>query len=613
MSPEQAEGRTVDHADDVFSLGVIIYEMAVGQRPFTGDSQMAVLSSILRDTPSSITDIKRDLPRDLGRIVKRCLAKDPEDRYQTAKDLRNDLRALKEDLSSDSHERLSAAAATTAPASAPSAISAIAVPAPSRKPIAIGLLALAGAVAVTAGIFWWSRASTPEQAAAENGTPFGAIALTRLTTSGTAGLAALSADGRYVAHVVADLKGQSLWLRQVTTSSNVQIVAPAFVRYAGLSFSPDGDHVYYVTYPAGNNYAALHQVPVLGGGTRKIVDDIDTAPSFSPDGRRFAFVRGSKDGSALMTADADGGNVKPLAIRQAPRIYAQQLQTVAWSPDGKSIAAAGTDASRLSAEVLVVDATSGQERVVGANAWRFINSLAWTPDGRSLLVNALESGGEGVSQVWLVAYPDGHARRVSNDLSNYAGLSLARDGKALVTVRSEQRSTISIMPIGGGEPRAITIGSGADDGVQGLAWMPDSRIVYTSSTAGNLDLWIMNGEGGNRVQLTTSSADDLLPLATADGRYIAFVSERDRERGLWRMDADGNGQVRLGSDVLTRSSSGPALSHDGKSSVLLQDAARHHEKCADRHRRRGIDVDVPRIGRWRTGASGGLARPASVS
>ena len=100
MSPEQAEAKPVDPRSDVFSLGVVIFEMATSQRPFKGDTQVSLLSSIIKDTPSSLTDLRAELPRDLGRIVRRCLSKDPEDRYQTAKDLRNDLRALKEELSS---------------------------------------------------------------------------------------------------------------------------------------------------------------------------------------------------------------------------------------------------------------------------------------------------------------------------------------------------------------------------------------------------------------------------------------------------------------------------------------------------------------------------------
>ena len=131
----------------------------------------------------------------------------------------------------------------------------------------------------------------------------------------TAGVAALSGDGRYVAHVVISERGQGLWLRQVATSSNVEIVPPGAVRFTGLAFSPDGNYVLYIIYPQGQNFASMFQVPVLGGATRQLVYDIDSAPAFSPDGARFAFVRGGPTETAIMLANADGGGVRELAKR----------------------------------------------------------------------------------------------------------------------------------------------------------------------------------------------------------------------------------------------------------------------------------------------------------
>ena len=124
MSPEQAEGRTIDGRSDLFSLGVVLYEMATGQRPFAGDTNLSILSSILKDTPKSVTDINPALPPELGRIIRRALAKDPERRYQTAKDLRNDLEDLKASLGSSESPRSPATsnvAASAAPSSEPAA------------------------------------------------------------------------------------------------------------------------------------------------------------------------------------------------------------------------------------------------------------------------------------------------------------------------------------------------------------------------------------------------------------------------------------------------------------------------------------------------------------
>jgi tetratricopeptide (TPR) repeat protein/tRNA A-37 threonylcarbamoyl transferase component Bud32 len=101
MSPEQAEGKKVDHRSDIFSLGIVFYEMATGQKPFKGDTSLSIMSSILRDTPASVTDIKRTLPNQLGRILEHCLVKDPSRRFQSATDVRNELEALKKEVTSD--------------------------------------------------------------------------------------------------------------------------------------------------------------------------------------------------------------------------------------------------------------------------------------------------------------------------------------------------------------------------------------------------------------------------------------------------------------------------------------------------------------------------------
>jgi serine/threonine protein kinase/Tol biopolymer transport system component len=569
MSPEQAEGRPVDQRSDVFSLGVMLYEMAIGDRPFKGETPVSVLSSILRDNPPSITDLKRELPRDLGRIVRRCLAKDPEDRYQTAKDLRNDLRGLREELASGDHAPL-VASAPSAPTPSSTAVTTSPVIRGRRASPGVSVAIGVSVLVVAAAALFLSRRDAPSPrsntAGAGDKRPFASLSLTRLTTTGTAGLASVSADARYVAHVVTGERGVALWLRQVATSSNVEIVPPAQGRFAGLAFSPDSNYVLYVFYPAGTNIASLLQVPVLGGGSRQLLYDIDTAPTFSPDGKRMAFVRGAGQQAFLMVVDADGSNPRELATRKEPLSYQQQLQTVAWSPDGRLIAVATLDHSAITAGIALVDAVSGKEQPLGHTGWRTVQSLAWLPDGTGLLVNAQEAGGEStIAQLWEVGYPAGAVRRITTDLSSYAGLSLSADAKTLVTIRGERRAAIWVSREGSGDSlRVVATSAGADDGLYGVAWAPDGRLLYTASASGNSDIWIMNADGSGRVQLTTDRADDRVPIASPDGRYVAFLSERGNTRAIWRMDLSGNNQVRLGTDALSGGQFTPYMSADGR-------------------------------------------------
>src|SRR5918993_3069801 len=456
MSPEQAEGKTVDPRSDVFSLGIILYEMATGKRPFGGDTHMSTLSSIIKDTPKSIQEVRPGLPRDLAKIINRCLAKDVEDRYQSAKDLRNDLRALKNDLTSGEIVPITgsgdrAAAAPAAP--------------PARAGSRSTMLVAAGALvlAVVGGAAWWmSKGAAPAEPTAR---PFNDINLTRLTTTGTSGLAAMSLDGRYVAHVSIKDGKQSLWLRQIATTSNVELVPAEEVRYIGLTFSPDGNHIYYSTYARGQNLGILYQIGVLGGGARVVLEDVDTAVSFAPDGKQFAFIRGMPDTgkSAVVVVNADGSGLRELIVRSLPLSF--PLEGIAWSPDGKTIAVSGDHAEQLRGQVVMVDVAAGSETLLPIPEWRSVSRLAWLRDGTGLLVNAQESAGESSNQIFLVGYPSGEPRRLTNDLSSYSGLGVSPDGKSFVAIRNERRSAIWTLPMADVTKAApITAEASADEG-----------------------------------------------------------------------------------------------------------------------------------------------------
>jgi len=536
MSPEQAEGKAVDPRSDIFSLGIILYEMATGKRPFTGDTSVSIISSIIKDTPVPVSERNAALPRDFARIIKRSLVKDPEHRYQTAKDLRNDLEALKEDVESG-------AIATRVTASA---VDTLAPPAPRGAAPRVATTAIAiGVIAVVAAAFAWSRlrpAAVPEPTAQR----FDAVKLTRLTTTGKATLAAISPDGKYVVHVV-DEAGQSLWMRQTATTSNVQIVPPAAVRYDGLAFAPDGNYVYFSTYPAarggGSNIATLYQVPVLGGTPRRILEDLDSPVTFSPDGKRFAYLRGFQTAAetAIMLANVDGSGVTKLLTRKAPENF--PLTAAAWSPDGKVIAVpvVKTTGGQRSMSVLAVDVTSGKETPIGATAWDQVGSLAWLGNV-GLAITATEPG-VASTQLWYLPYPIGEARRITNDLNNYDQISVSGDASALVTVQGDAVSHLWIAS-GADLSTASQISAGTSRFDTNPAWTPDGKLVYVSNANNNPDIWICDADGRNAKQLTVDPGFDNSPVVSPDGKFIVFQSSRNGNQ-IWRMDVDGGNQTAL--------------------------------------------------------------------
>ena len=542
MSPEQAEGKPIDHRTDVFSLGIILYEMATGQRPFKGDTSASTVASILRDAPASVTELKPQMPRDLARIVKRCLVTDPEHRYQTVKDLRNDLEALKEELDSGIVQ-----APVVGPAAAAS-------PRPRRAAIGAAITLAVAAIAIVGFMLFRDRGT-----AAPSRISFDAVKLTRLTNTGQATLAAISPDGKYVVHVVDDAGAQSLWIRQVATASNVQIVPPADVRYHGVAFSPDGNYVYYSTYPGsgGGNIAWLYQLPVLGGTPRRILEDVDSPPTFAPDAKRFAFLRGFTTAGevAVMVANVDGTGAKRLAVRKVPNTY--PLSMASWSPDGRVIAvpAGGESGGQRWMNVVVVDAETGAETAVGSKRWDAVGSVAWL--GRDGLVLTAVEGGES-GQLWYLSYPRGEPRRVTNDLNNYDQVSVTADGGTVVTVQADRQSHLWVAPAA--DPRRateITSGTGRFDGWP--SWTPDGRIVYASNASGNADIWIADADGRGARQLTTDPGYDVQPSVSPDGQTIAFQSARGGA-AIWKMNADGGNQTPL----TPMSSALPVISPDGR-------------------------------------------------
>jgi serine/threonine protein kinase/Tol biopolymer transport system component len=583
MSPEQARGLAVDARTDVWSLGCVLYEMVAGRRPFEGATHSDTIVLILEREPVSLVRQVPKIPPELERIVQKALTKDAEERYQTIKDMAIDLRRLKNRLEAEAELERSAppegrdrvtssgqglAASTpeagvplTAPISAASTSSLeYAVTEIRRHKVGV---ALAGVILIGALVGGAYSVYRLLRGQARLPTPLREMKITELTADGTATVVAISRDGKYVAYVLRAEGRESLRIRQVSTGSDLQLVVPSEVFHVGLTFSPEGDYLCYVTLPArrGPVYltdmaGTLYRVPVLGGVSRRLLTGVDSPITFSPDGDRFAFVRvdrGSGE-SALVVANADGSGEHTLAIRRPPDVYVTDIRLTngwagsgpAWSPDGKVIACGVGRFARQ--QVVEVSTSDGSEKPIGSQSWQFVGRLAWLPDGSGLVMTATEQSLS--SQLWRLSYPAGEARRITNDLNSYADLSLDEGADSLVTIQSVGTQHLWVVAPSEDPARAkkvvSTTLSGRTTGGPLLSWTPDGRLVYSAKSGDRSNLWVVNRDGTEPKQLTAfTNSINTRPSVSPDGRYIAFVSDRAGARNIWRVDIDGSNPVRL--------------------------------------------------------------------
>jgi len=535
MSPEQAMGRPVDHRTDVFAFGCLLYEAATGHRPFTGESHVDVLHAIVREKPTPVEEIAPSIPRALVRTIRRCLAKEPDRRFQSMKDLALELHEMV-----DEWDEL---ALPSGPVSSASALSG------SAPPVRAGLgragwigIALGAAAIGTAAILLWFRPGghgSEAQPAA-----FRTMRISPATSSGKVGYAALSPDARYLVYTRASSEGSSLWLRQLATGTDAQLLPPQGARMLWTPvFTPDGSYVDYRLSDEQRNYATLYRMPALGGTPRKIAFDVDTAPTYSPDASQLSFVRNvGRQEQRLVVAGFDGSGERILATRQADdRKFFSTDARPTWSPDGRTIAAVGVDRSEeFRSEVVLVDVATGGERRLGDTVFLFIPSLAWLPDASGLVLTAVVKGQSLAPQVWRLSSPGGGISRVTNDTASYLGVSLSADGRTLATVQQQSDATLWRRTIGSTRAdQQLTFSS--RQVIDSLFAEADGSLLYPVRTGADIFIARLAPGAEEPLRLTPPGFLGGDPQATRDGRTIVVRRiEPDSGRiSLAAMDADG--------------------------------------------------------------------------
>jgi eukaryotic-like serine/threonine-protein kinase len=589
MSPEQAAGREVDARSDIWSLGVVLYEMVTMRAPFDGASKSHIIVAITDHEPQPVTELAPDVPEPLEYIIAEALTKDREERTQTAKEMLGKLRRLKLRLESggtmsDFNRSLgpnSSIANSISPGSKQTTLrepartrsseaadtQTISIQIPRNKKLSLAALVLGLIVISAIGFGFYKLFSRPKE--------IGPAKMTALTTGGKIngedinGQLSISPDGRYVVCAANDSKQQaSLWIRQISTSSLVRIVPPENGGYLGTTFSPDGELVYYVATLEKNKFVpTLYRVPALGGTPAKILDRVDSPVGFSRDGTQFAFVRRNQNDMALMVANTNGsGEPRTIAVAKQPNGFS--VAGPSWSPDGKLIATGMINgASPGYSTVVRVPVEGGNPAPIGSEKWASVGRALWLADGSGLIITAQPEFSSIGTQVWMLPYPDGPARRITNDLNGYGenSVGLTADSGTIATIQQVNASSIWIAAPNDDESRARQIlKTNLPDTV---SWMPDGRVVYASRTGENWDIWMSNADGSDAKQLTTDAFIDHEPSVSADGRYVVFQSNRAAGRNIWRVDPDGSNLKQLTDGNYVDSN--PVCSADGRSVIFV--------------------------------------------
>jgi len=549
MSPEQAEGMALGPPSDVFALGVLLYQMACGKRPFSGGTSISMISSILKDEPPRVTEINRDLPPHLGRIVRRCLDKNPTRRYPTAGELRNELDFLREEIAGSDGEPEGR---------------------PAGRPSSKGLVATVAALALMTLVAaaGWLR-STGDGSAA-----LGVTVSQQTFHGGVETNPTLSPDGQLLAYEALSPDGDSdVFLERVDGRNPINLTDESNAFDGAPAFSPDGTRI---AFRSDRDGGGLYVMGATGESVRRITD-FGSDPAWSPDGTQLAFATERVE-SPLRRSLLSELWVADVATGETRKIYAGDAVQPSWSPNGQRIAfwTAHVGEAGSGQRDLGSVRADGTDPVVIDDDPSLDWLPVWSPDGRALYF-ASDRGGS--MNLWRIGIdeatgrPLGEARPITTPAMWSGPFAISADGKRIAyTALDESARLIGVPfdPVEGelvGEPVPITRGAlqvhtwdASPDGEwiaftnagrqedlylircdgsglrrvtddldkdRGVSWLDDERLIFYSGRGGGYEVWTVRKDGSELRQTTESTGHALwMPRVSADGaRLLAHNAE----------------------------------------------------------------------------------------
>ncbi len=525
MSPQQARGAEVDYRSDIFSFGAVLYEMAAGKQAFKGPSSAQTLAAVIEDDPQPLAEANPKTPTPLRWIVERCLAKDPEDRYTSTRDLARDLQRIRDHLSDTASVQMAYAAPSS--------------PRPKWLiPVLFALTLLIFGAALTAWLLPYPAAQS--------------VTLRPLTFSGADAEPSVASDGRTVAFVSGRDGKTRIWLKQLQSGSEAAL-SPGPLDF-NPHFSPDNEWILYI------HDRAAYRIPSLGGEPRKLLDNVDDA-NWSPDGRQLVFLRAVLDGPKV-TTEVGIDSVADGTSRIAQRFENRFLTQPAWSPEGSTIALterrAGTVGTPIRKVILLSPDGQNVRELECPVRGGALSGVTWSGDGRHILYEVPESPADvagittsNVSSLKHVLLQDvrtGKARTLFTTQWPSSRLEIAGPGRLIfdsLTLRSNLKE-IPLDPAHGEVPRWLTRGSGIDR--QPYYSPHGESVVFSSAQSGDADVWEVSLKTNALRRLTDHPALDWDPFVTADGKQLVWSSNRSGNFEIWMAERDGSAPRQISHD-----------------------------------------------------------------
>ena len=546
MSPEQAQGKDIDHRTDIFSLGVVMFEAVTGTRPFRGDNSVELISNLLKVDPLEASQLRPAVPGLISDLLSRCMQKKRAERVQTMDEVRSVLSEARRILSTGTSTGSFARRLY-------------------RESGSVGVwLRIAPVILVlimaTAAWFYFSRNSAGPPISFEK------LTMRRLSDTNNVGFVQISPDGKSIAFATFEDDGnRALWIRRIDDRNALQLVAPQPVNYwGGLAFSPDGGQIFYITADRVGSHGSLYKVSTLGGPSRKLSEFANDVGGLSPNGERILFVRYGEPAQIISAKASDGSDEQVILSGRADGPNMTNFRDPQYSADGRSVyyikyeSNEGVETWSLE-EMTLQD---GKIRAVFTQPER-ISELAVLPNSSGLIVTAVDPASN-LQQVFYLSLPDGKKTRLTNDLFVYFGVSVDRQGRNIV---ASQRSNEQRVWVGDVDSlsniKALNQDLNANESVD---WTPDGRIVYDGYENNISHIWISDADGKNLQKLTSTETDDTEPRVSGDGRFIVFTSKRSGRSQVWRMDVNGGDQTLLAN--VSGVTQAPRFTADGQTVVF---------------------------------------------